>query len=192
MRRNGNAAVQRIWNRQHVCNIPTWTTERVELLKSHFEAGLSCREIAGAHRRQPQRRDRQTLPPQSDARQSPCRAAPASNRQATRRAIGPRLQYHILRAVYDGRTADRRCADRQRAALLAVRTQRAAMPLADQYARRRGFLLLRQHAARRPALLLRAYPPRLQVGLSRRAWRSSYSVFETQPTRQPTSSAKLW
>jgi GcrA cell cycle regulator len=24
----------------------TWTTERVELLKSHFEAGLSCREIA--------------------------------------------------------------------------------------------------------------------------------------------------
>jgi GcrA cell cycle regulator len=25
---------------------PTWTTERVELLKRHFEAGLSCREIA--------------------------------------------------------------------------------------------------------------------------------------------------
>jgi len=24
----------------------TWTIERVELLKSHFEAGLSCREIA--------------------------------------------------------------------------------------------------------------------------------------------------
>ena len=28
-------------------NEPTWTTERVELLKSRFEAGLSCREIAG-------------------------------------------------------------------------------------------------------------------------------------------------
>jgi GcrA cell cycle regulator len=28
-------------------NEPTWTTERIELLKSHFEAGLSCREIAG-------------------------------------------------------------------------------------------------------------------------------------------------
>src|SRR3954453_16331511 len=27
-------------------NIPTWTTERVELLKQHFEAGLSCRDIA--------------------------------------------------------------------------------------------------------------------------------------------------
>jgi GcrA cell cycle regulator len=28
-------------------NRPTWTTERVELLKGHFDAGLSCREIAG-------------------------------------------------------------------------------------------------------------------------------------------------
>src|SRR3954447_9024344 len=25
---------------------PTWTDERLELLKRHFEAGLSCREIA--------------------------------------------------------------------------------------------------------------------------------------------------
>ena len=25
---------------------PTWTDERIELLKRHFEAGLSCREIA--------------------------------------------------------------------------------------------------------------------------------------------------
>jgi len=27
---------------------PTWTDQRLELLKSHFEAGLSCREIAAA------------------------------------------------------------------------------------------------------------------------------------------------
>ena len=27
-------------------NLPTWTTDRVELLKNHFEAGLTCREIA--------------------------------------------------------------------------------------------------------------------------------------------------
>ena len=26
---------------------PTWTDERIELLKIHFTAGLSCREIAG-------------------------------------------------------------------------------------------------------------------------------------------------
>ena len=25
---------------------PTWTDERIELLRQHFEAGLSCREIA--------------------------------------------------------------------------------------------------------------------------------------------------
>ena len=30
-----------------LANEPTWTPERVELLKTHFEAGLSCREIAG-------------------------------------------------------------------------------------------------------------------------------------------------
>ena len=29
-----------------LANEPTWTTERVELLKSRFDAGLSCREIA--------------------------------------------------------------------------------------------------------------------------------------------------
>jgi GcrA cell cycle regulator len=29
-----------------LANQPTWTTERVELLKLRFEAGLSCREIA--------------------------------------------------------------------------------------------------------------------------------------------------
>ena len=29
-----------------LANEPTWTAERVELLKSHFAAGLSCREIA--------------------------------------------------------------------------------------------------------------------------------------------------
>src|ERR1019366_6255253 len=28
-------------------NEPTWTTERVELMKSRFAAGVSCREIAG-------------------------------------------------------------------------------------------------------------------------------------------------
>src|SRR5215470_2879297 len=27
-------------------NEPTWTTDRIELLKIHFAAGLSCREIA--------------------------------------------------------------------------------------------------------------------------------------------------
>src|SRR5580658_4928383 len=33
-----------LWDFQMPDN--TWTTERIELLKSHFTAGLSCREIA--------------------------------------------------------------------------------------------------------------------------------------------------
>ena len=32
----------------HQTSHQTWTTERIALLKSHFEAGLSCREIAAA------------------------------------------------------------------------------------------------------------------------------------------------
>ena len=27
-------------------NLPTWTNERIELLKTHFQAGLSCRQMA--------------------------------------------------------------------------------------------------------------------------------------------------
>jgi GcrA cell cycle regulator len=81
---------------------PTWTAERIELLKQRFEAGLSCREIAcdigvsrnavigklsrlnltrekpGAARR----------PARSDATQEP------------RRKAAPRLQYQMLRALY--------------------------------------------------------------------------------------------
>ena len=30
----------------HLTAQPTWTTERIQLLKQHFEAGLTCREIA--------------------------------------------------------------------------------------------------------------------------------------------------
>ena len=46
-RRRGGS--HRMWNRETCLRIvPTWTTERVELLKSHFEAGLSCREIAAS------------------------------------------------------------------------------------------------------------------------------------------------
>src|SRR3977135_3378385 len=29
-----------------LANAPTWSVERIELLKNRFEAGLSCREIA--------------------------------------------------------------------------------------------------------------------------------------------------
>ena len=40
------AADLRNWGRIMFANLPTWTTDRVDQLKAHFAAGLSCREIA--------------------------------------------------------------------------------------------------------------------------------------------------
>ena len=144
---------------------PTWTTERVERLKSHFEAGLSCREIAadigvsrnaviGKLSRLGLTRGVFQAEPRPDKRRAR-RSEVDSPAAVSDAAIGLR-----------GRRTRPRRRRRQRAPLLAVRTLRATMPLADQHARRRRFLLLRQHAARRRALLRRAHPPRLPPRLT--------------------------
>src|SRR5712671_2751892 len=73
-------------------NLPTWTTERVDLLKVHFEAGLSCREIAvsiGVSR---------NAVIGKLSRMNLTRRKPARERGA--RSV-PRLQYQMLRALYD-------------------------------------------------------------------------------------------
>lgn len=80
---------------------PTWTDERLELLKGHFAAGLTCRQIAaeigvsrnaviGKLSRLGLTRDR---PPGSEAR-------PKKPRERRGRSV-PRLQYEMLRAVYE-------------------------------------------------------------------------------------------
>ena len=80
---------------------PTWTTERVELLKGHFAAGLSCRQIAaeigvsrnaviGKLSRLGLSRDK---PPGGEAR--------ARKPRERRGRSVPRLQYEMLRQVYD-------------------------------------------------------------------------------------------
>jgi len=77
---------------------PTWTDERIELLKTHFAAGLSCREIAceigvsrnaviGKLARLQLTRDKKPAPPRDEAK----RARPRSV---------PRLQYRMLRRVF--------------------------------------------------------------------------------------------
>ena len=82
-------------------NIPTWTTERVELLKSHFEAGLSCREIAasigvsrnaviGKLSRLNLTRGKTNAEPR-----------PRTTGKRSSRSV-PHLQYQMLRAVYEG------------------------------------------------------------------------------------------
>ena len=86
--------------------------------------------------------------------------------QGTRREIGPAAAVSDAAGALRRRTARRRRACRERAALLAVRTEQGAVPLADQHAGRGGFLLLRQPAARRHALLPRPHPPRLPAGLA--------------------------
>lgn len=81
---------------------PTWTNERIELLKQHFEAGLSCREIAadigvsrnaviGKLSRLNLTRGRTVHDRKSQDRSAaPARAA---------RTV-PRLQYQMLATIY--------------------------------------------------------------------------------------------
>lgn len=81
---------------------PTWTDERIELLKQHFEAGLSCREIAadigvsrnaviGKLSRLNLTRGRTV----EDRKVQDRGLAPARMRKAV-----PRLQYEMLATIY--------------------------------------------------------------------------------------------
>ena len=82
-------------------NIPTWTTDRVELLKNHFEAGLTCREIAasiGVSRNAVIGKLARL-----QLTRGPARAEPRPTKEArerSRKSI-PRLQYQVLQAVYE-------------------------------------------------------------------------------------------
>jgi len=80
---------------------PTWTDERIELLKQHFEAGLSCREIAadigvsrnaviGKLSRLNLTRSRAVEDRRLERSLAPARAT---------RAV-PRLQYEMLATIY--------------------------------------------------------------------------------------------
>jgi GcrA cell cycle regulator len=83
-------------------NGPTWTDERLELLKSLFAAGLTCREIAcdvGVSRNAvigKLSRLNLTREKDRDAR----RPARKDTAKGQRGRPGPRMQYQILRAVY--------------------------------------------------------------------------------------------
>jgi GcrA cell cycle regulator len=81
-------------------NIPTWTTERVELLKQHFEEGLSCRAIAasiGVSRNAVIGKLTRLGLTRGPVSAEP-RAATAKARAAK---SGPRVQYQILKTVYE-------------------------------------------------------------------------------------------
>ena len=85
-----------------LANEPTWTAERLELLKSRFEAGLSCREIAddiGVSRNAvigKLSRLNLTREKSRDARRPARKDAAKGHRP---KAV-PRLQYQMLRKLY--------------------------------------------------------------------------------------------
>jgi GcrA cell cycle regulator len=80
---------------------PTWTPERVELLKIRFAAGLSCREIAndiGVSRNAVIGKiSRLNLARENEPRRT-VRKDDAKHRRT--RSV-PRLQYQLLRKLYD-------------------------------------------------------------------------------------------
>ncbi len=91
---------------------PTWTEERIELLKNRFEAGLSCREIAcdigvsrnaviGKLSRLNLKREKNNDAPRL-ARKGPAKASVSTKRP---RSV-PRLQYRMLQAIYAEPAAD--------------------------------------------------------------------------------------
>jgi GcrA cell cycle regulator len=80
---------------------PTWTDERLDALKGHFAAGLTCRQIAaeiGVSRNAVIGK----LSRLGLTRDKPPGAEPRSKRPRERRGRSvPRLQYEMLREVYD-------------------------------------------------------------------------------------------
>jgi GcrA cell cycle regulator len=84
---------------------PTWTNERIELLKQHFEAGLSCREIAadiGVSRNAvigKLSRLNLTRGRSVDERRLHHRAAEKTSAPRFPKAV-PRLQFEMLATIY--------------------------------------------------------------------------------------------
>jgi GcrA cell cycle regulator len=83
-------------------NQRTWTDERIELLKSHFAAGLSCRDIAGeigvSRNAVIGKLSRLNLTRESSGdAPRPARKDAAKQRRAK---TVPRLQYQLLQALY--------------------------------------------------------------------------------------------
>jgi GcrA cell cycle regulator len=82
-------------------NQPTWTDERLELLKNRFEAGLSCRQIAAAigvsRNAVIGKLSRLNLTRENNGEERPARKSAARERRAK---TAPRQQYQMLVALY--------------------------------------------------------------------------------------------
>src|SRR5271169_4251771 len=87
-------------------NEPTWTDERIALLKSRFEAGLSCREIAadiGVSRNAvigKLSRLNLSREKNGDERRLALKKAARELIKGRRLKAAPKLEYEMLRALY--------------------------------------------------------------------------------------------
>ena len=114
---------------------PTWTTERLELLKNRFEAGLSCREIAahiGVSRNAViGKLSRLNLTRENERR--PARKSAAKGAvKGTRLKAMPRLQYQMLQEVYtepQPYPEDEPINDEHRCSLLELDEERCRWPI---------------------------------------------------------------
>jgi GcrA cell cycle regulator len=118
-----------LWDFQMPDN--TWTIERIELLKSHFAAGLSCREIAneigvsrnaviGKLSRLNLTREKKPIARREDAK-------PGRSRSV------PRLQYRILRKLFaeapPAEESEHAILSEQHCSLLELSEQRCRWPI---------------------------------------------------------------
>ena len=113
-------------------NLPTWTTDRVEQLKAHFAAGLSCRQIAGEIgvsrnavigklSRLGLTREKPDTEPRTQKPVKERRGRPV-----------PRLQYDMLRAVYDAPVANAPVVSAQRCSLFELNKERCRWPVSTE------------------------------------------------------------
>ena len=109
----------------------TWTTERIELLKSHFAAGLSCRQIANeiAVSRNAVIGKLSRLGLTRDKKPEIRRAGPKTDRS---RSV-PRVQFRLLRKLFtevppaeEGESAIR---SEQHCSLLELNEERCRWPI---------------------------------------------------------------
>jgi GcrA cell cycle regulator len=113
-------------------NLPTWTTERVERLISHFQAGLSCRQIAadiGVSRNAVIGKLSRLGLTRGKTIGEPRAKKPAKERGAARSV--PRLQYQMLQTLYedDLGPANAPVVSEQRCSLFELSKERCRWPI---------------------------------------------------------------
>lgn len=115
-------------------NQPTWTDERLALLKDRFEAGLSCRQIAAAigvsRNAVIGKLSRLNLTRDNNGDERPTRKKAARERRAK---TAPRQQYQMLVALYGepqaATGADAPIHDGHRCSLLELSEERCRWPI---------------------------------------------------------------